>query len=334
MHAPLTRREARPSATTIRSQLVLEMAAGLSAEPDQPLRQVKVSLRRQGSDEWPVTLLSSSTHEGLDAVVAREAALATLNPAAALTLAYRGTGSYASPQPVRALCVIPSLDQYVFAVRSDLGLRTLEDIPARRPALRIALRGQADHYLHVMLAHVAEAAGFSLADVEAWGGTLRREENGPPKAGGAKLAAVARGEIDAIFDEGAHGWVDAALDAGMTILSVGEPTLAALERMGYRRAVLPRARYPRLPADVATLDFSGWIVFVRADAPDALVRGMCAALDERKALIPWEGEGPLPIERMCRDAPETPLDVPLHPAAERYWEERGYLITRSGGDSR
>jgi TRAP-type uncharacterized transport system substrate-binding protein len=28
---------------------------------------------------------------------------------------------------------------------------------------------------------------------------------------------------------------------------------------------------------------------------------------------------------MCRDTPEGPLDVPLHPGAERYWREAGYL---------
>ena len=40
--------------------------------------------------------------------------------------------------------------------------------------------------------------------------------------------------------------------------------------------------------------------------------------------IPWEGVGPLPLDRMSVDTREGPLDVPLHPAAEAYWRERGY----------
>jgi TRAP-type uncharacterized transport system substrate-binding protein len=28
---------------------------------------------------------------------------------------------------------------------------------------------------------------------------------------------------------------------------------------------------------------------------------------------------------MCVEAPDTPQLVPLHPAAERLWRERGYL---------
>ncbi len=35
--------------------------------------------------------------------------------------------------------------------------------------------------------------------------------------------------------------------------------------------------------------------------------------------------GPLALDRMCRNTPETPLDIPLHPAAERFWRDRGYL---------
>ena len=48
-------------------------------------------------------------------------------------------------------------------------------------------------------------------------------------------------------------------------------------------------------------------------------------LDARKASIPWEAPGPLPTETMCKDTASGPLKIPLHPAAERYWHEAGYL---------
>jgi hypothetical protein len=28
---------------------------------------------------------------------------------------------------------------------------------------------------------------------------------------------------------------------------------------------------------------------------------------------------------MCKDTPAGPLRIPLHPAAERYWRDAGYL---------
>jgi TRAP-type uncharacterized transport system substrate-binding protein len=95
--------------------------------------------------------------------------------------------------------------------------------------------------------------------------------------------------------------------------------------MGYRRGVVKKVDFPALPGDVLTLDFSGWPLFVHKDAPDALVTQICEALLARAALIPWQSPGPLPVARMCLDAPDTPQLVPLHPAAERYWRTRGFL---------
>jgi TRAP-type uncharacterized transport system substrate-binding protein len=119
--------------------------------------------------------------------------------------------------------------------------------------------------------------------------------------------------------------VPQALDAGITILPLAETTVAKLEAMGYRRAVLPKSAYPKLLHDVLSLDFSGWTVFVHAEADDALVTQICAGLDARKARIAWEEPGDLPVERMAREALDTPQCVPLHPAAERFWRSRGYL---------
>jgi TRAP-type uncharacterized transport system substrate-binding protein len=48
-------------------------------------------------------------------------------------------------------------------------------------------------------------------------------------------------------------------------------------------------------------------------------------LEARKDSIGWQEPGPLPLELMCRDTPDAPLVIPLHPAAERFWRERGYL---------
>jgi TRAP-type uncharacterized transport system substrate-binding protein len=308
---------------TTRSRVVLEIASEFVASHDT-MRQAKVLLREQGKSDWSLCLTGLSTNEGIVEVANRTADLAIINPSAALTLAYRGTGQWHEKQPVRAIGVIPSYDQYVFAVKRATGLTSFEQIAERRVPLRLSLRGQRDHCLHAMLDHIAAAAGFTLADLQSWGGQARREES-LPWPDSPKWQALARGEIDAIFDEAAPVWVDVALDAGMTILPLAEATVRTLEAMGYRRAFIRKADFPRLPCDVLTIDFSGWTIFVPAGLDDDIVRRLCAGLDARKDLIPWEQPGPLPVERMCLDAPDTPLDVALHPAAERFWRERGYL---------
>ena len=313
--------ESWASASTMRSRVVLEIAAELVAAEKQPLRQARVSLREQGSDGWPVSLHAGSTLDAIEQVVSGKTQLSMVNPAAILTLAYRGTGPFKQPQPVRVIGTIPSRDQFVFAVRSAMPLATFEDIGRQRYPLKASVRDQRDHCIHLMLDHVMAAAGFSPDDVTGWGGVLRNEVR--PRA--PRFTAYDRGDADAIFDEAVEEWGAVALERGMKFLPLGEPTLAKLERMGYRRSVIAAREVAGLKADVATLDFSGWPIFVRADLPDLLVEQICAALDARKHLIPWQGAGPLPVERMGLDAPDTPRDVPPHPAAERFWRSQGYL---------
>ncbi len=316
--------EAWANPITTRSKVVLEIASEL-VQHDRSVMQAKVLLKSQGrQSNWALSLFGSGTLEGIDAVVQRQSDLAIVNPSTLLTLAYRGLGPYSTPQPVRLIAVIPSVDQFVFAVHEKTGLEMFEDIAGKKYPLRISVRGMPDHGVNLMLNDVAAASGFSLADLRAWGGELR-EEGAMPWPDGPKFKALQRNEIDAIFDEASDVWGDKAHECGMRFLPLAETTMRKLEAMGYRRTLLRKSVFSRLPADVLTVDFSGWPIFVHAELADLRVEQICFALDARKHLIPWQGDGPLPVERMARDAPDTPIDIPFHPAAERFWRARGYL---------
>ncbi len=309
---------------TTRSRIVLEIASEMVGGPDLEYRQAKVSFRSQQGREWGHNFYGASTFEMIDTVVRGEAQIAMMNPMGPLAMAYRGKGRYMRPQPVRTIAVIPSADQFAFVIRPEHGITRFEEIGEKKLPLTVALRGQLDHALTPMIEDVAQAAGFDIHDLDRWGGAAKYEGN-IPFPNGPKFAALVEGKYDAVFDEAAPAWVGQALDAGLTVLPLAEATVRKLEEVGFRRAYIRKADFPKLAADVLTIDFSGWPIFVRADLPGATVEQMCRALDARKHNIPWEGEGPLPVERMCREAPDTPQDVPLHPAAERVWRELGYL---------
>lgn len=317
-------RDVRPMPATIRSRVVLEIACELVAMKDEPNNQAKVLLRPQGESDWPLALSGSGTIAGVHEVVNGEAQLAIVNPSAALSVAHRGNAPFTEPQPVLPIAVVPSLDLCLFVVAADTGLTYIEEIAERRYPLHIALRGQRDHWLQQTFEDLCAAAGFTLADLESWGGSYRREGH-IPKRGGPKFEAMARGEINAIFDESAFNWGNDAVVDGMTVLNMREETIARLEEIGHIRAIARQADFPDFPGDILTIDFSGWPVFVHAEAPDDLVTRICTAFEARKHLIPWQYEGPLPLERMCRHCEDAPLTLPLHPAAERYWRSLGYL---------
>ncbi|HVO91779.1 MAG TPA: TAXI family TRAP transporter solute-binding subunit, partial [Terriglobales bacterium] len=308
---------------TIRSRLVLELAAELVDQPGWAERQARVSLRVQGADRWPINLIASDGPAATELVAKGEMQLAISNPAMYLALAVRGTGPFKSPIPLRAITIIPSPDQLAFAVTEQTGLKSLHDIRERRFPLRVSMRGQKDHALHPIIDEVFAAAGFSLDDIVSWGGQVRYDDGLPMKSN--RFGAMQRGEVDMIVDEAVRGWINAAAGAGMRALPLDEAMLTKLENLGLRRAVIPKERYPNMPEDVPALDFSGFAVYTHANVPDTVVSGICAALEARKDRIGWQEPGPLPLEKMCRDTADGPLVIPLHPAAEKFWRERGYL---------
>jgi hypothetical protein len=316
-------RRIRAMPVTTRSKLMLEVVSELSAIDKWPHKQVTVFLREQGAPEWALTLFASDTPDGIDAVVKGEANVAIVNPMEPLTLAYRGTGPYKEPQPVRVITTIPSYDQFAFGVHESTGLQSLGDVREQRYPLKVSLRGQPDHSVHWMLNWVLAEAGFSLDDIRAWGGEVRFDPGLPD--GDGRIGAFERGEINAIFDEAVNVWASRGLDLGMRFLSLDDGLRGRLEGAGWRTSLLLKADHPKLPADLVCLDFSGWPVFCRADAADEFVTAFCDALDERKDRIPSQGEGPLPLATMCQDTPDNPIVVPLDPAAERFWRLKGYL---------
>ncbi len=308
---------------TTRSRLMLEVAAALVNRRDWPLLQARVSLREQGSNQWPLTLFASDSPAAIEEVASGNAQFAIINPSTILKLAALGSAPFKESLPLRVIAVLPSLDQMVFAVTADSRLKTFADIRQRRFPLKVSLRGQPDHSLHIITNHVLSAAGFTLDDIVAWGGEVRYDAG--MAYGTKRIGAVQRGEINAIFDEGASTWGNMALELGMNFLSLDEPLLTRLESIGLRRGLIEQNNFPNLSADVPTLDFSGWPIYTLESTPDTLVKDFCRALEESKAHIPWAKDEPLPLAQMVRDTPEGHLEVPLHPAAERYWREQGYL---------
>jgi TRAP-type uncharacterized transport system substrate-binding protein len=308
---------------TTRSRLMLEVASQLVSQKDFPYLQARVSLREQGADEWPVTLFASDSPATIHEVAAGKVQFAMINPSMILRLAALGSAPFKEPLPLRAIAVLPASDQMGFAVKQNAGLKAFSDIGARKFPLRVSLRGQRDHSLHVISNHVFEAAGFSLDDIRSWGGEVRYDGGMP--YGANRIGAVERGEIDAIFDEGVSSWGNMALESGMVFLPLDEMILRRLEEVGLRRGLIEQKKFPRLSADVPTLDFGGWPIYTRENTSDNLVIDFCRALEASKDRVPWAKDAPLPLAQMVRDTHEGHLEVPLHPAAERFWRERGYL---------
>ncbi|HZT06151.1 MAG TPA: TAXI family TRAP transporter solute-binding subunit [Chloroflexota bacterium] len=306
-----------------RSKMFLEVAAELVGTPGWTDRQVNIQFREQGASAWRVNLFASDAANSIDAVVAGEADIAICNPGAVLAMALHGLGPFAQPIPVRAIVVFPQLDRLGFAIAKRCGVSSIAEIKERRLPLKVSLRGQRDHSVHMIIDLVLSTYGFSLADIERWGGELRYT----PGLGTApgRLDAVPSGGVDIVIDEAFGGLAKGAIDLGLSLLPVDEPQLQQLEKLGLRRSRITTEEFPGLEHEHDAVDFSGWPVFCVESTPDDLVTHFCAALEKRKGRLPWYGTGPMDLKHMVSDAPDAPLPIPLHPAAERFWRQQGYL---------
>jgi TRAP-type uncharacterized transport system substrate-binding protein len=257
------------------------------------------------------------------AILAKEVAkggleLAFVNPSALLTQAYLGLGLFSTPLPVRIVAVYPSWDRFVFMVHPRTGIRSLADIKAKRYPLRVSVREDPTHSTLVLIDQAFALHGFTLRDIESWGGRLLLC-GGPSDV--RRLELLGRGEIDAVFDEGIKVWLDEALAAGLSPIELEPTEFDALGQLGWRKVSIPKARFPRLIRDVDTLDFSGWPIYANASLPEQDAYDICDALGAREAEIPWDKGTVGSALHMGRESDSTPMDVPLHPGAERWFHE-------------
>jgi TRAP-type uncharacterized transport system substrate-binding protein len=244
--------------------------------------------------------------------------LAFVNPSALLTQAYRGVGLFSTPLPLRIVAVYPSWDRFVFMVHPRTGIGSLADIKTTRYPLRVSVREDPTHSTLVLIDQALALHGFALRDIESWGGRLILC-GGPSDV--RRLEPLDRGEIDAVFDEGIKVWLDAALAAGLSPIELQPSEFDAMGRLGWRKVRLPKARFSRLAHDVDTIDFSGWPIYANASLPEQTAYDICDALAVREAEVPWETGNEGTALQMVQESDSTPMDVPLHPGAERWYRD-------------
>jgi TRAP-type uncharacterized transport system substrate-binding protein len=202
------------------------------------------------------------------------------------------------------------------------GLRSPAEIKEKRYPLRLSIREDPAHSTRVLLEQTLSVYGFTLADLESWGGSLQL--NGGP-GDKRRMDALQAGTIDAVFDEGLVLWFDEALATEMKPVVLEGPVFQKLAALGWRRVVIPAGRYPHLKSDYECLDYGGWPLYTRASLPNEDAYKVCEALQARKDEIFWESSF-TGIGQLGQDSEATPLDVPLHPGAAEWYREHSFNV--------
>jgi TRAP-type uncharacterized transport system substrate-binding protein len=305
-----------------RSKILWELALHIAADPETPYGGNRDMCIAVGSGSGTTFRPSLRLATG-SAILAQEIAaggleMAFVNPSAMLTQAYRGVGLFSERLPVRIIGSYPSADRFVIAIRESLGFRTLAGIKSAKPALRISVREDPTHSTLVLIAQLLAFYDMSLDDFAAWGGTIQRI-GGPGSQ--QRLDGLNDGTIDMVLDEGIRTWLNTALGAGLVPLEIDPEAFLHLEALGWRRMVLSTNRFPLLKRDYDCIDFSGWPLYTSAALPDRVAYDACAAFAARQDEMPWEEGTYTGIAQVFHETDATPMDVPLHPGAARWYME-------------
>lgn len=319
------------SASLMRARIATRLLAGIyEIAPTLLTSAVRLSVELPGGSaqagppypfEFAVSPAWCSGVNGARLVGSKKLDIAWLNPSVIATMAYLGKGPFRRSLPLRALAVFPSWDRLVVAVSGELGVRSLEELIEKRPALTVSVAD--NDCVNFAIRALLKAHGLKLEHFVEWGGTVdpvARPSNPRRREG------ITSGKLQLVIDEGLDSWGQLALEHGMTFLPLSQKALTRLERYGFRRAKLAGGRLQRNVASTTeVIDYSGWPIVTHAGFPEELAYQFAAVLDRIREEIPYDGDRIPPTSSLCRDTEEGPLDIPLHPGAERYYREKGHL---------
>ena len=271
--------------------------------------------------------------EGLTQVYDGEMQLAIGTPAGLLSAAITGEGLFASTGPMpslRALGVLPQRDRMMLAIDPKFGINSFADLHRVKPALRIATSiDDGTNFIGYVAMRLMEAHGITKEVLESWGGsyvlTTRPEQ---------AIENMRLGRADAVLQEAimTPWWRQLMEEQKLVAIPAEADALASLAgKAGFGPASI-RAGFWDAESntkEIPALDFSDFVVIVRDDLPDDIAYLLTWCLVEKRNVIESQYKH-LDPERSPLTYPLDPVamaktNLPLHPAAKRYYSEAGYL---------
>ncbi|HUQ75184.1 MAG TPA: TAXI family TRAP transporter solute-binding subunit [Burkholderiales bacterium] len=202
------------------------------------------------------------------------------------------------------------------------GVRTWADIAAKKPKMRLAINRPDNPQTTIGGPYeVMKAYGFSINDIEKWGGSfvLGNSQIGLDAItdGKADVFMNARNLGDSLVKDIANKrallWID------------GDPLhlQKAAEAFDFKADMVPKGTYPFMEKDYPTVRM--WVsLLAGAHVPDEVVYKYVKAIAENEKRVQDIG-GSLKSSFTTASMVHNPAKLPFHPGALRYYKEKGLL---------
>jgi TRAP transporter TAXI family solute receptor len=198
------------------------------------------------------------------------------------------------------------------------GLGSLADIARVKPALDLAINKRGN-IASMLVERLFEASGFTLADIEAWGGSVAYASSQEA------LDLYKDGRIDfmpSVVFVGNSTVMEAADSAALTMLSMTEDArAAAVAEFATAPLVVPAGAYAWLDSDMPTVALSASLV-ARADMPDEEAHRLVAALLEHLDQLQAAHKA---LKSVTPELMAGQTSSPYHPGAVAAYREAGLM---------
>jgi uncharacterized protein len=228
---------------------------------------------------------------------------------------------------LRSLCYLPQDDRLVFAVRADTGITSFEDLRNKQYPLKIATTcHDRNNLMTWVVDEIFKLHGIEPSDIVKWGGAWMEHDH--PRI---CLPQVISGAANAVFNEGimVPQWNEVIEKVPMRFIPMEREVLDKLKTRGLRPAVMPKGRLGA-DRDIDCIDWSHWPIVVQSSMDEELAYRITSMMVEEREHLESRFRH-LPPDRSPMTYPIDPftmwkgLGAPLHPGAERYYRENGYM---------
>lgn len=231
--------------------------------------------------------------------------------------AYSGTHSYGPYKNLRLIAKIEDPTYLLLAVKSDSGISDLSQVAAQKMPVKILGGGSP------ISQPILDYYGLTQEAVTSWGGAFENalvvgQEDDPPfDIVITELASPANNPESAYWTKITQKHDLKFLDLPASVLHA----LAADETLGVTEVVAKWGLLRGVDRPIKTVARSGHAVFARDDMPERAAYDAARAIDEHRSALKWF------IRPYSYDSRTvwSNMGVPLHPGAERYYREAGYL---------
>ncbi len=282
-------------------------------------------------DAYPGSAVSfkpNSPGGGVLAIAEKQADFTATATGTEIRLANEGQSPYKTPLKGKFSYVMMLYDnQYMhfFMTRewADAnGVRSWADIAAKKPKMRLAINRPDNPQTTIGGPYeVMKAYGFSITDIEKWGGSF--------VLGNSQIG------LDAITDDKADVFMNARNLGDSLVKEIAskrplqwiDGDIARLQKAAdtfhFKAEMLPKGTYPFMEKDYPTVRM--WVsLLAGSHVPDEVVYKYVKAIAENEARVQSIG-GSLKTAFTSAKMVVNPANLAYHPGALRYYKEKGLV---------